>query len=62
MSHNNPPPFRARRRFRDAAPHEIDALTLEGMRSAVEAQLYAGNLEARVAMRVCACVRRVCAV
>ena len=36
------------RRFRDANPEEIDALTLEGMRAAVMAQLHAGNLEVSV--------------
>jgi predicted Zn-dependent peptidase len=36
------------RRFRDANPEEIEALTLEGMRAAVMAQLHAGNLEVSV--------------
>ena len=36
------------RRFRDANPDEIEALTLEGMRDAVMAQLHAGNLEVSV--------------
>ena len=36
------------RRFRDAQPAEIEALTLEGMRDAVMAQLCAGNLEVSV--------------
>jgi len=36
-----------RRRFRDANPEEINALTLDGMREAVMAQLHAGNLEVR---------------
>ena len=35
------------RRFRDPAPEEIAALTLEGMQQAVMAQLHAGNLEVR---------------
>ena len=39
-----PGPWRCRR-FRDANPEEIEALTLEGMREAVMAQLHAGNLE-----------------
>lgn len=33
------------RRFRDPNPEEIGALSLEGMRNAVMAQLHAGNLE-----------------
>lgn len=33
------------RRFRDANPEEIEALTLEGMREAVMAQLQPGNIE-----------------
>ena len=36
------------RRFRDANPEEIEALTLEGMRTAVMSQLHAGNLEVSV--------------
>ena len=35
----------ADRRFRDPGPEEISALTLEGMRDAVMAQLHAGNVE-----------------
>ena len=38
----------SRRRFRDANPDEIEALTLEGMRAAVMSQLHAGNLEVSV--------------
>ena len=34
-----------RRRFRDANPEEIEALTLEGMREAVMAQLNPANIE-----------------
>ena len=33
------------RRFRDANPEEIEALTLEGMREAVMAQLHPANIE-----------------
>jgi hypothetical protein len=44
-------PALRRRRFRDASPEEIDALTLDGMREAVMAQLHAGNLEVRWAPR-----------
>jgi predicted Zn-dependent peptidase len=40
--------FGADRRFRDPTPEEIDALSLEGMRAAVSAQLLAGNLEVSV--------------
>eukprot|EP00887_Chlorella_sp_A99_P001378 scaffold8.g1378.t1 len=36
------------RRFRDPSPEEVSALTLEGMREAVMAQLHAGNLEVSV--------------
>lgn len=36
------------RRFRDAAPEDIEALTLEGMRQAIAAQLHAGNLEINI--------------
>lgn len=45
------------RRFRDPSPEEISALTLEGMREAVMAQLHAGNIEVRGCMNVCTCVR-----
>lgn len=38
------------RRFRDPSPEEINALTLEGMREAVMAQLVAGNIEVRAAL------------
>ena len=38
------------RRFRDASPEEVSALTLEGMREAVMAQLHAGNLVRGVPM------------
>lgn len=34
-----------RRRFRDASPEEIEALTLDAMREAVSAQLHPGNVE-----------------
>lgn len=34
-----------RRRFRDANPEEIEALTLDAMREAVGAQLQPGNVE-----------------
>ena len=40
--------LRIRRRFRDANPDEIEALTLEGMRTAVMSQLHAGNLEVSI--------------
>lgn len=36
------------RRLRDPDPEEIDALTLEGMREALEAQLHAGNVEVNI--------------
>ena len=36
------------RRFQDIKPAEIEALTLEGMRRALEAQLHAGNIEINV--------------
>ena len=36
------------RRFRDPNPEEIEALTLEGMREAVMAQLHPGNIEINI--------------
>jgi predicted Zn-dependent peptidase len=36
------------RRFQDANPEEIEALTLEGMRDAVMAQLQPSNLEVNI--------------
>lgn len=36
------------RRFRDATPEDIEALTLDGMRKALEAQLHASNIEINV--------------
>lgn len=52
-----------RRRFRDASPEEINALTLDGMRDAVMAQLHAGNLEVRWARhtRQALVISQVCA-
>ena len=40
--------FGGDRRFRDPSPEEVAALTLEGMREAVMAQLHAGSLEVSV--------------
>ncbi len=37
-----------RRRFRDPSPEEIEALTLEGMREAIMAQLRSDNLEVSI--------------
>lgn len=36
------------RRLRDPSPDEIEALTLEGMREALESQLHAGNVEVNI--------------